>query len=70
MLMDIIAPDTGRIEVFGRNDLSRIKDRVGYLPEERGLYRKMRVADTLHYFGRIKGVAGDRLRTIIPERRP
>ncbi len=68
MLMDIIAPDRGRIEVLGETVLRRVKDRVGYLPEERGLYRKMRVDDTLKYFGTIKGVPRRRLRRIIGER--
>jgi ABC-2 type transport system ATP-binding protein len=68
MLMDIIAPDAGRIEVLGTTALWRVKDRVGYLPEERGLYRKMRAADTLRYFGTIKNVPAGRLRTIVPQR--
>ncbi len=68
MLMDIIAPDAGRIEVLGTAMLSRVKDRVGYLPEERGLYRKMRAADTLRYFGTIKNVPAGRLRTIVSQR--
>jgi ABC-2 type transport system ATP-binding protein len=68
MLMDIIAPDAGRIEVLGTTALSRVKDRVGYLPEERGLYRKMRAADTLRYFGTIKNVPAGRLRAIVPQR--
>jgi len=54
ILMDIIAPDSGRVEVLGTTTLARVKDHVGYLPEERGLYRKMRVGDTLTYFGTIK----------------
>lgn len=68
MLMDIIAPDSGRIEVLGTTALSQVKDRIGYLPEERGLYRKMRTADTLQYFGTIKNVPRRRLRDIVPQR--
>lgn len=68
MLMDIIAPDGGSVEVLGEAVLSRVKHRVGYLPEERGLYRKMRVSDTLAYFGTIKDVPSSRLRTVIPQR--
>ena len=68
MMMDIIAPDTGRIEVFGSDDLTEVKARIGYLPEERGLYRKMRVGDTLRYLGLIKGMAGARLKRLVPER--
>ncbi len=68
MMMDIIAPDSGRIEVLGSTDLPRMKDRIGYLPEERGLYRKMRVTETLRYLGAIKGVDNHRLRQIVSER--
>jgi ABC-2 type transport system ATP-binding protein len=57
MIMNIIAPDAGEIRVLGgpSNDAA-ITDRVGYLPEERGLYRKMRVRDVLVFLGRLKGV--------------
>ncbi|MBN1489954.1 MAG: ATP-binding cassette domain-containing protein [Phycisphaerae bacterium] len=68
MLMDIVAPDHGRIEMLGAATASSVKDRVGYLPEERGLYRKMRVADTLRYLGQIKGVPARVLREAIPAR--
>ncbi|MCI0363357.1 MAG: ATP-binding cassette domain-containing protein [Phycisphaerales bacterium] len=57
MIMSIIYPDAGRIEVLGGNALSN-KDRIGYLPEERGLYRKMRVGDFLDYMARLKGAGG------------
>lgn len=67
MLMDIIAPDSGRIEVL-RAAPASVKDRVGYLPEERGLYRKMRVSDTLWYMGTIKNVRAARLQESIPRR--
>ena len=57
MIMDIIAPDGGRVKLFGEDrtgrDLSR---RIGYLPEERGLYRKMKVMDLLVFLAQIKGV--------------
>jgi ABC-2 type transport system ATP-binding protein len=56
MLLDIIRPDAGRIEVLGRSAARLAKDRIGYLPEERGLYRKMKVARLLAYMGAIKGV--------------
>ncbi len=57
MIMSIILPDTGSVEVMG-SDALRNKDRIGYLPEERGLYRKMRVGEFLHYVGRLKGAGG------------
>lgn len=54
MIMSIIYPDTGSIEVLGSSAL-RNKDRIGYLPEERGVYRKMRVGDFLRYIAHLKG---------------
>ena len=56
MIMGIIKPDEGRIEVFGEPFSERSKDRIGYLPEERGLYRKMKVLDHIVFLGEIKGV--------------
>ncbi len=55
MLMNIILPDEGTIEVLGEAASEATKARLGYLPEERGLYKKMRVAELLRFFGRIKG---------------
>lgn len=55
MIMSIIYPDQGQIEVLGDTALAA-KDRIGYLPEERGLYRKMRVGEYLRYVGRLKGM--------------
>lgn len=55
MIMSIIYPDRGTIEVLGSDALHN-KDRIGYLPEERGLYRKMRVGEFLRYMARLKGV--------------
>lgn len=56
MIMSIIFPDRGRIEVLGRSSAIESKDRIGYLPEERGVYRKMRVMNFLTYMARLKGV--------------
>lgn len=67
MVMSIIYPDSGRIEVLGHPSAAEVKDRIGYLPEERGLYRKMTVQETLYYFGRLKGLRGPRLRQRIDE---
>ena len=55
MIMSIILPDQGHVEVLGASALEA-KDRIGYLPEERGLYRKMRVAEFLRFMARLKGV--------------
>jgi len=58
MILSILYPDAGRIEVLGAPQAIDVKDRIGYLPEERGLYRKMTVDHTLRYFGRLKGLRG------------
>jgi ABC-2 type transport system ATP-binding protein len=57
MIMSIIYPDRGDIRVLGGSALES-KDRIGYLPEERGLYRTMRVLEFLVYMGRLKGLDG------------
>jgi ABC-2 type transport system ATP-binding protein len=52
MILNIIAPDEGTIEVMGqRNSRSSVLDRIGYLPEERGLYKKMQVRRLLKFLG-------------------
>lgn len=62
MLMDIIRPDSGAIRLFGQPASSLARGRIGYMPEERGLYRKMTVWAVLNYFGSLKGLAGADLR--------
>jgi ABC-2 type transport system ATP-binding protein len=57
MMLRIIDPDSGRIEVFGRDRSTTASDHIGYLPEERGLYRKMTVLSQLTYFGILKGLS-------------
>jgi len=66
MIMDIIRPDSGDIELLGQRSIGRAKSRVGYMPEERGLYRKMTVAKVLAYFGAIKGVSNAELAERVP----
>jgi ABC-2 type transport system ATP-binding protein len=56
MVMSILLPDEGEIEILGQRDPAAVKDRLGYLPEEKGLYKKMRVAELVTYFGRLKGL--------------
>jgi ABC-2 type transport system ATP-binding protein len=56
MIMSIYFPDRGEISVLGRRSAVESKDRIGYLPEERGVYRKMRVGAFLEYMARLKGV--------------
>jgi ABC-2 type transport system ATP-binding protein len=55
MIMNILVPDTGEILVFGRRDEHAARDAVGYLPEERGLYKRMTVRQVLRYYGQLKG---------------
>ena len=58
MIVGITGPDEGHIELFGERMSPRLQDRVGYLPEERGLYKKMKIVDQLRYFAALKGVGG------------
>ena len=60
MMMDIIKPDTGRISVLGQRLNEDAKNRIGYLPEERGLYRKLTVRQSLLYIGTLKGMTPER----------
>jgi ABC-2 type transport system ATP-binding protein len=57
MILDIVRPVRGQIEVFGRPPGVEHQDRVGYLPEDRGLYRDGRIIDTLTYFGALRGMS-------------
>jgi ABC-2 type transport system ATP-binding protein len=59
MILSILFPDQGELSVLGHRSALEAKDRIGYLPEERGLYKKMRVGDFLVYMARLKGVEGD-----------
>ena len=56
MIVNIIAPDEGQVIFKGRRMTPELQDRIGYLPEERGLYKKMRVGDQLRFFGELKGM--------------
>ncbi len=55
MIMHILLPDCGEIEVLGSSDTRAARDRVSYLPEERGLYKKMTIRRLLRYYARLKG---------------
>ena len=57
MIVGITAPDAGEIRLFGEKVSSELQNRIGYLPEERGLYRKMRIIDQLRYFAALKGLS-------------
>ncbi|HKA88916.1 MAG TPA: ATP-binding cassette domain-containing protein [Haliangiales bacterium] len=61
MIMNILLPDRGEIEVLGERSTLAARDRVSYLPEERGLYKKMTVGRLLLYYGELKGISRARL---------
>ena len=58
MIVNITAPDSGTIELFGRHITPTLQDRIGYLPEERGLYKKMKIGDQLRFFAELKNISG------------
>ncbi|MBT4162007.1 MAG: ATP-binding cassette domain-containing protein [Gammaproteobacteria bacterium] len=57
MIMSILYPDSGDLTVLGDSMPERVKDRLGYLPEEKGLYKKMKTRDLITYFGTLKGMS-------------
>ena len=57
MIMSILFPDAGELSVLGRRSALDAKDRIGYLPEERGVYRRMRVGHFISYLAQLKGVS-------------
>jgi ABC-2 type transport system ATP-binding protein len=67
ILMDIIRPDSGEVRVFGEVRTREHLDRLGYLPEERGLYTKLTVIDVLTYFGALKGLTRAEARRLASE---
>jgi ABC-2 type transport system ATP-binding protein len=56
MILDIIKPDSGQISILGGQMNEAKKERIGYLPEERGLYDDMKLLDTLVFLGQLKGL--------------
>jgi len=56
MMMDIIKPDSGEVTIFGEKLGEAIKNKLGYLPEERGLYKKLRVLESIIYLASLKGM--------------
>jgi len=57
LIVGITAPDEGTVELFGERITNQTQNRIGYLPEERGLYKKMKVQDQLRYFAALKNVS-------------
>jgi ABC-2 type transport system ATP-binding protein len=67
MIVNITGPDSGTITLFGRKIDPQLQDRIGYLPEERGLYRRMRIGDQLRFFAELKNVRGKLIDSKIDE---
>jgi ABC-2 type transport system ATP-binding protein len=66
MIMSILFPDSGELSVLGRRSSLDAKDRIGYLPEERGVYRKMKVGAFLTYMAQLKGVSAEDAEARVP----
>ena len=62
MIMDIIQPDAGSVTIDGRPMNEGLKNIIGYLPEERGLYRKNKLGNVIAYFGALKGLRAEEVR--------
>jgi ABC-2 type transport system ATP-binding protein len=58
MILDIVKPTSGSISVLGHPSSMDVRERIGYLPEEKGLYKKMKAWSVIAYFARLKGVGG------------
>ncbi|HEX7331915.1 MAG TPA: amino acid adenylation domain-containing protein [Pyrinomonadaceae bacterium] len=67
MIMDIIRPDSGSVEIFGHPPRDEDKERIGYLPEERGLYARQKVFSILEYFAQLKGLSKQQARRSVGE---
>jgi ABC-2 type transport system ATP-binding protein len=67
MIMSILFPDSGDLSVLGRRSALEAKDRIGYLPEERGVYRKMKVDAFLVYMAQLKGMRQDVAAAVVPK---
>src|SRR4030067_3726632 len=57
MMMDIVKPESGEVTILGEKLSEATKNKLGYLPEERGLYKKQRVLDTIVYLASLKGMS-------------
>lgn len=56
VIAGVLLPDSGEVRVLGESNIEKIQSRIGYLPEERGLYKKMKVIDQLAFFAELKGL--------------
>lgn len=62
IMLDIFKPDSGRVEIFGGSLDQEKKARIGYMPEERGLYKDLKLEDTLVYLATLKGLSDSEAR--------
>ncbi|MFN0121720.1 MAG: ABC transporter ATP-binding protein [Blastocatellia bacterium] len=67
MLVNITMPDSGAISLFGQKMTSKLQERVGYLPEDRGLYKKMKVGEQLEFFAELKGLTKTQARPLVDQ---
>ena len=67
MIMSILFADSGELSVLGQRSALEAKDRIGYLPEERGVYRKMKVGAFLIYMAQLKGMSRDDAAARVPK---
>jgi ABC-2 type transport system ATP-binding protein len=65
MIVNITMPDSGQIKLFGQPMNSKLQERVGYLPEDRGLYKKMKIGEQLAFFAELKGLPAEEAHTRI-----
>jgi len=56
VILDILKPDAGEVKIFGECFSEKIKEMIGYLPEESGLYKKIKVFGCIKYFASLKGM--------------
>lgn len=61
MIVSITFPDSGEVKIFGEQLTAKMQERMGYLPEERGLYKKMKVLDQLRFLGGLKSIPSKEL---------
>ena len=59
MIVNISIPDTGEVQLFGERMSAKLQERVGYLPEDRGLYKKMKVGEQMIFFAELKSMKRD-----------
>src|SRR6185295_7803257 len=67
MIVNITAPDSGSILLFGQKLDPKVQDRIGYLPEERGLYRRMRISAQLRFFAELRNFRGKAVEAKVDE---